>query len=418
MLRVTRGGIDLHEPPATPAGECWHYGLSFPFQAAPRLAGVFANVRPGNGIGVDFENGVDAVLFDDLSNVQTDRAVVICRNAMETNPNASDAPCVMVKHHAQGGFVPLGALRPDGSPHPHAGTGSGIVEALAWPLEASRRYEGDQAYQYCELFQFSFDGTHFRVDSSEILRAEPFPGGWTIQGIGLVNAIPDGDDLLSAVMCGRHADESGQASAPEDIELFAGIARWQRKENKWRAVSFVPVAHGSEPSLIRDTDGSLLFTSRHYPSIRVWRSADNGANWERIIDIGDDIIGVAPMTLNQAADGTPYIITNPFRGTRPGRGYRGEFFLWTLNPERTGVEPPILVRDAVDDFGPDASWKMDHPSAMTVQLADGRWHNVLGYRVMDGNEVGPDSPPPNPHTGSYLEEVLSHGEPIPMWKFE
>ena len=61
-------------------------------------------------------------------------------------------------------------------------------------------------------------------------------------------------------------------------------------------------------------------------------------------------------------------------------------------------------------------WAVDHPSAMTVQLADSAWHNVIAMRICDTAEVrvGAD---PVPQTGLYVEEVLSSGTPIPMWKF-
>jgi hypothetical protein len=44
---------------------------------------------------------------------------------------------------------------------------------------------------------------------------------------------------------------------------------------------------GGEPSLVRDVDGSLLFSARsageaHF-DVAVWRSADNGETWELII---------------------------------------------------------------------------------------------------------------------------------------
>ena len=60
-------------------------------------------------------------------------------------------------------------------------------------------------------------------------------------------------------------------------------------------------------------------------------------------------------------------------------------------------------------------WRVDHPSAATLQLADGRWHNVMGYRIHEDVE-SPELTPP-PQTGAYLEEVISSGEPIPTWNF-
>ena len=60
-------------------------------------------------------------------------------------------------------------------------------------------------------------------------------------------------------------------------------------------------------------------------------------------------------------------------------------------------------------------WRVDHPSGAVVQLADGAWHNVLGYRIHEDVESRSTEPPPQ--TGAYLEEVRSAGPPAAAWKF-
>ena len=104
---------------------------------------------------------------------------------------------------------------------------------------------------------------------------------------------------------------------------------------------------------------------------------------------------------------------------RMGGTFREKLYLWPLNQDRTGLELPLLARDAIAEFGlpPHGStWNVDHPSAMTVQLGDGRWHNVLAYRVMERGEMVRGLSP-SPQTGCYLEEVSSAGEPIRAWSF-
>ena len=32
-------------------------------------------------------------------------------------------------------------------------------------------------------------------------------------------------------------------------------------------------------------------------------------------------------------------------------------------------------------------WRVDHPSSTNIQLADGKWHNVLGYRIHEDVEA-------------------------------
>ena len=137
ISRVTRGGLKLVSPPDVTRGEVWRYGLTYPFQVAPRKAAVFCNVRRVNNPGVDFEVGTDVVLFDSLSNFKALSTVPVSRNHEEPNPNSNPANerAVMVKYPVAGAFVPWGAKRADGTPHAHAGTGFGITSAIAWPLD-------------------------------------------------------------------------------------------------------------------------------------------------------------------------------------------------------------------------------------------------------------------------------------------
>ena len=84
----------------------------------------------------------------------------------------------MVKYPVAGGFVPAGAKRADGSPHPHAGTGFGLSTAQAWPQHdrdlghnadriGRRAYPGAQAHEYLELQQLSYDGSRFRAEKAK-----------------------------------------------------------------------------------------------------------------------------------------------------------------------------------------------------------------------------------------------------------
>ena len=104
---------------------------------------------------------------------------------------------------------------------------------------------------------------------------------------------------------------------------------------------------------------------------------------------------------------------------RGGGWTRKTLMLWPLNDQRTGIEEPVLVRDCRADFSrpPGGSvWVADHPSGMTVHLADGKWHHVLAYRVLELAELS-HAIEPAPQTGGYIEEVLSNGPTIPVWQF-
>jgi hypothetical protein len=207
-----------------------------------------------------------------------------------------------------------------------------------------------------------------------------------------------------------------------------------------------------EPSLIRDLDGSLLFSLRpgytadNRRDIIVWRSRDGARSWERIIDV-KNIRYQSPITLNRAADGTPYIVCNHYVSAL--MNYGDEFMdgfmrttcremlcLWPLNAERNGLfspqivsfpryqhGPPPVVEGKADSAHADVGqanrgrdWTCDHPSASVVRLADGHWHSLLCHRLLAQAEVQ-GGLPPTPHSGLCVEEVLSSGPERPEWNF-
>lgn len=453
IVELTKGPKDFVRPPDTPAGKTWLYQIVMPFQVSATMAGVLCNIREGLAKGVDFECGVDVILFDRLSNLNSNQAVTVTRNQEEPNPYSipPGKPSIIVKYPARTGFVPQGAKLDDGSPHPSAGTGFAINQAIAWtkddpgnPPYGVNMFTGPEAYWYFEVHQFAYDGKAFKVTSTERVPLAQLIPGWTIQDGGLTNAIPDGNDLLVGMTGGKIEGSRLKQANPSVANLAgAGVMRWQHDGKTWKPTSFVPVTgvDGSfEPSLIRDTDGKLLFSARgsrepDYNDIRVWRSEDNGSTWSKVIHTRG-AISSSTISLNQAADGTPYIAANLYEvfispldriklpkdaegRTRLGGATRNTLCLWPLNAARNALEPPLVGRDLAAEFGPPpggSAWRADHPSGMTVRLADGRWHHVLGMRILEYGELTYVMPP-TPQTGSYLEELISAGEPRPVWQF-
>ena len=436
-LKMTLGEADVKIPPKAPEGENWRYGIGLPFQLASGKAALFCNIKGKRG--QDFEAGNDLIVFDSIADGVREIFPIV-RNEVRDDPHTGK-PADVVKYPTRGGFVPFGAKRPDGSPYPNAGTGFGLNQAIGWPLGGSSATEDSTRYWYWDVQQYRYDGQVFSVESSEAVDVGDLLPEWIISDGGLTNAVPDGDDFLVGMTAAEGSAESwNQAGRPAG----AGVMRWQRKSERWVATSFVRITDldGSfEPSLIRDTDGSLLFCARagsergrRRLESRVWRSGDGGESWEQTIFVLG-AIGGSPITLNQAADGSPYIAANlfevllhpiaeRFRPKKDDRGIeyaapagREKLCLWPLNQARDGLETPILVRDSVAEFGLAPSgdtWNIDHPSAMTVQLADGGWHNVIAMRICDHAEVR-EGVDPAPQTGCYVEEILSPGEAIPRW---
>jgi len=396
---VTHGSVDLRVPPTKPTskpeGVSFYYGLGMPIQLDATTGGLLVNIRLEPQPYGDFEVGTDLIKFKSLSDINAANAVPVSRPSYEPNP-WTDTPSVTVMYPLIGGFVPRGARLANGSPHPHAGTGFGICEVGYYPFDFSKPLPNKIGYKL-DLQQFSYDGSQFTA--SKPIRMSSLSVGNTslkITAGGISPALCDGSDLLFAVMC---SDTNG-------------VARFQYGAEGWRPTSFVPVAtSGVEPSLIRDVDGSLLYTNRSDTggtgnAILLWRSTDGGITWKNVFKGSGR--STCPVVLNQAVDGTPFLTT-----TLSSDNDRSFLQIIPLNSNRTGLDTPIMVRNGPTEFGPSPSdrvWYIDHPVGNVLRLADGKWHSIQTYRVADLGELQ-NLPISSPHTGFYVEEVFSSGTP-------
>ncbi len=430
ITHVTSNPPRLVEPVEHPPGERCCYGVAFPFQVAPKLAAVLCCLRNEGYPAGDFENGSDVFLFDRLDGIDPAGAVPIVRN--DKYVDEKGVRRIVIHYPIVGGFVPLGALRDDDTSHPHAGTGFGVSESWSFPLlgkgHYSKSHKKTKMIRRTSVYQFTYDTHFFLTEDSDVyegdapLRASEKGSEWALIWQGLKQAVPDGDDLLNPIYTTGGDNPGTWVSDP----MSSGVARWRREDGKWRPVTYVPVVLGEpdggnaswmEPSLVRDLDGSLLFSARGVYGevnnlIRVWRSTDNGESWEVQIE-KPNARGPGPVTLNQAVDGTPYLVCNKL-------GHERDWLvIHPLNDERTDLLPEILVRNAIEEFGPPPKgpvWFMDHPNGETLRLGDGEWHHVLSYRNMDRGEHSGSAP--TPYTGHYLEEVFSDGPVRPVWRFD
>ncbi len=419
---ITKGKADLIVPPDTPPGEVWRYGLGFPFQAGPRTAGLFCNIRKEGTGNIDFEIGTDIVLFDDLSKIGDAKPIPLSRYEKGVHPDFGKT--TTAKGPGSGGFVPFGAKRADGSPYPNAGTGFGINWAIVYAVDERGSFDHrDHKKFWFELFQFNYDGKEFRILGKEdVEREDLLPNSdWVLKGCSITNAIPDGQDLLYAMSAMKKGDDRAAAGV-----TVSGVTRWRHGAKGWRPISFTPVTGQdvtwTEPSLIRDVDGSLLMSARSGKApgskiafdLAVWRSTDSGKSWKQVV-YRRRCRPRTPVSINQAADGTPFVVANlpPFIWRREILCY------WPLNDSRTDLGELRIVRDLRGEFGraPSGSWwRADHPTSAIVRLADGAWHGLLVYRVVDSGEIE-GSAKPAPQTGCYVEEVHSIGPTIEAWRF-
>jgi hypothetical protein len=425
---VTQSPVRLHMPHGATQGDAIRYGLAFPLQVGPKTAAVLVNRHiEGKGVG-DFEDGTDLIVFDSLPTISASVPVPLSRKEIVNDPSMGE-PRVFVAFPELGGFVPVGARRADGTPHPHAGTGFCLGYSHGYfmkengaPRPPDAKNPASQPLSRTLFHQLAFDGKKFSV-----VDQSPPPGKflwtddskWRVVSAGLNMAIPDGDDLLLAVKA------SGKGH-------HCGVARWVHRSEGWRCASFAPVPDAEglmEPTLARDADGTLLFTARvgdrtvdEAYALRVWRSGDAGQSWKKIVNV-PSTLDAGPRGIGTAADGSPFVIGNP---VQPNRSYFREVIqLWPLNAARDGIEQPIMVRDAPTEFGPSpknakwpSDWKLDHGNTAVVRLADGLWHCLLGYRVMRNDILRPDAPEiVHKVSGAYIEEIKSRGPARPTWNF-
>ncbi len=408
IVMITHGPPDVSLPRETTDNRPARYGIGLPLQVSATEAAIFCNLRTiGPGYS-DYEDGTDVLVFDSLSALHTAEPVAISRNEKRTDAKTGK-PRVVVKFPVAGGFWPLGAQATDGSRHPGEGKGFGLCQALSFEVDSKGFFTWTKPFvRYMETLQLRYDGTQFQVAKREIVGPTALPAagpdGWQLVTPGLTNAIPDGNDLLLPVLARRNGRHR------------CGVCRWQWRDGQWAAASFVPVGLGSEPSLVRVADGSLMFATRlgseQISTVVVWRSADAGKTWQEVVRQAG-VRSSSPVSINRTACGIPFIATSP-RGAK-----RAKLCFWTI--VGASLAGPRLIRDCTEEFGPrppGTFWAVDHPSSATVRLADGRWRALLTYRVKAFRlpTYGLEEPVV-PQTGCYVEEILSTGRAAPEWRF-
>lgn len=432
MLTITHRPRAFFAVPSQPATEEWACQMARVLQLNATDVGFVLNIRRCRVRMFDTEVGNDLAIVDRLDGFDGARIFPLNRGAIAADPRTGTLS-LMCRYPLAAGFVPLGARRPDGTPHPHAGTGFGMSHIIGFPVDATGRplphgaWNYDDRYVAVELQQYRYDGSTFTVERSELMPFTTLLDGWEFTSMPLGHCLADGDDLLNGFV----GKPVGSQEKP-----CSGLARWRRTGSAWRLVSFIPVTpyDGSyEPSVVRDADGSLLFAVRggqpgpEENSIQLWRSADGGSRWEKLIHLRNIRAGT-PVTVNKGPGGALYLAGNPHReadslGRRipnqPSIAMRETLLLWPLSDDRRRLQEPVLARDCMADFGsaPHGSiWWADHPIGHNVRLADRQWHHILVHRLLEQNEcVG--GAPATPNTGTYVQEVLGAGVALPEWKF-
>lgn len=391
------------------------YGVGSILQVSPTQAVIIANRRVVGMSTVDLEDGADAILIDSLDTIGQGQVLPLVRTCKGVHARTGE-PLNMIAHLLTGGFVPLGAQRSDGTPHPAAGTGFALAHYFGNTIpkahdETHRPDRGDQ-YQTGELLQLKFDGSQLSISDREPYEERELIPDFYLTSRALNNAIPDGDDMIGCLVGGpiENRDCEENWCLPTDPKhahhvlgnnIGCGFCRWTFDGSKWTPHQFVPVTPPDltvEPTLIRDVNGDLLMSVRQNfkiqgientrLDIRVYRSSDQGATWDPCLH-KKNARSNAPIILSQSLSGTPYLV-----GNQCEQGKRDLLWLWPLNEDRTATLDPMSLMDGERDIGParpfsppfahlDNSWYIDHCIGHVIRLADQQWHNLLCFRAID-----------------------------------
>lgn len=214
---MTSTGPRLREAGKSVDGYDCVYGLASLTQVSSTQVVAALGRRPSGVAVVDYEDGVDFVLFDKLVTLADATPQPAFRNDLGEHPQTGD-PLVMTKYPAQAGFVPLGAKRADGSDHPHAGTGFALSLVVGYPaghdLKRPERQGG--THNHWELAQLSFDASQLKIEHLDVMQCdEVLPGDLVLFRQAIQTAVADGDDFLMPLVAGPPNEAPG-----------CGVTRW------------------------------------------------------------------------------------------------------------------------------------------------------------------------------------------------
>ena len=321
--------------------------------------------------------GNDGFVIRSLADVRAERAIPL--NRPDPSFTLVDGKKAWLsKGPATGGFVPLGAVRDDGSPHPAAGSGFLGASCINFNEAGTSMESGCEAL--IEFLELRWDGRRLTV-KAELIRSLM---GLPVVGQAMCGFLPDGDGFL----------------APFLTERGNVMFRFELQGNKWTAVAqgepFMakpvtgPIGHFNSATdaetaetecCVRKANGAYWASTRGNDAMgRLYRSTD-GLNYHLFLEHPTHTV---PQPLNQGLDGNLYLATNPFPGP-DGAWLRNPLVIRPFEGDRFG--DPIIAHD-VDGIRTQTGDQIpfvDHAMGSNVHL-EGRWRHFLCFRVSDLKE--------------------------------
>jgi hypothetical protein len=370
IKKVIPRGMLLHAPAKQPACSklptSYELGACFQLDDTHCLLVSSLDEQGGPDLGV----GNDAFVFEKLSDITPEKAIIINRAEPEyVGPGRTNAS-FLAKYPVSGFFVPLGALLPNGRPRPGAGSGLLMSVCVAYAADRSDPTTAGQTdanwkswENLVEFIQIRWDGKQLALGETRKVR-ELF-----------------GHPLLAKTFSRLSPIDKGFVGPCEFKDIGLRPVRFDWDGRAWGATqkgdSFTVTDHELEASIEQQGDRYLISTrDNKAPKVRIYASND-GMKFKLLFEASNHFV---PRCLNKGLDGSIYLATN----TGPGF-LRNPLLAYPLVGDSFGDPIVIHDQDGVRDDKGDKIPFVDHGQGMNLNL-EGRKQHLIFYRVCDLKE--------------------------------
>jgi hypothetical protein len=376
FTKIIPHGMVLHQPATQPEGTKFPtvYITGMCFQLDRTHAMLSAGIEEQGG--ADLVVGGDAFVFEKLSDIKPEKAIPIIRTEVDYQLKSAPGKGYLAKGFTNGGFVPLGALLPDGQPHPAAGTGVLVATCIAYDAERKDPIHAPATQTeivwsgwetFLEVLQVRWDGNALTITGRkqiDDILGHPDPA------IGFSSFCPQDRGFIAPF----NFRGSGGEGAENRVVRFD----WDGKEWAPSAIgnTFNITKGESEPCLHRQGGRYLISTRGEDPKGRMYASQD-GLNYTFLFDWKNHTV---PRILNRGLDDSLYLATN----TGPGF-LRNPLLAFPMIGEGFGEPVVVHDQDGVRNDKGDKIPFVDHAISANLHF-DGKWRHLLVYRVCDLKE--------------------------------
>ncbi len=350
-------------PQETQNGVVYELGKSFQLDQTHALLVASMDEQGGGDLCV----GNDGFVFEKISDITPENGMPINFPDPDYKLRYSPGRAFLAKYPVTGGFIPLGAILPDGRSHPAAGTGILVSDAVTFSLDKASADSSSETI--LELIQLRWDGRALKVTEKKLI---DHAFGFKISGTPLSYFCPQGEDFLAPFV------------TDQGLVVFRFVFNGQSWEFASAGRPFVTLSGGdwlykigeSEPSIQKQDGRFLIYTRGADRKGRLYQSA-GGMNFQLLSEKPNASV---PQALNQGLDGSLYLATNPNRDM-----LRNPLVAYPLVNDSFG--DPVVIHDEGgirDDKGSKIPF-IDHAVGANLIL-ENRPRHLLWYRVCDLKE--------------------------------